>query len=239
MSDALAAAHHPASHRPASHVGGLPPELTLPVVQAFMGRHIPLYRRHPPTYQLALLRAFRAVMDPVPTRLLDVGGGTGIIAQAMKDLIGIPHVVTVDVVGRFLPSLDVPTQVYDGATLPFADGAFEAVTLSNVMHHVPVAVRPGLMRECARVTGGGPIYIKDHVAASRLDHGRLTVLDALGNVPFGGMVTARYLTEAEWQALAAAGGYRIDARVGGTYRAGPFAAVFPNRLETTLRLTAA
>lgn len=104
------------------------------------------------------------------------------------------------------------------------------------MHHVPIPVRAGLMRECARVVGGGPIYIKDHVAASKLDHARLFALDAMGNIPFGGMVKADYLTQPDWEKLAADCGYRIDSQVGGAYRDGPFAMAFPNRLEATMRL---
>ena len=94
------------------------------------------------------------------------------------------------------------------------------------------------MRECARVAGGGPIYIKDHLAVSHLDHARLLVLDLMGNLPFGGMVKASYLTAADWHQLAAAAGYRIDRQVGGAYRSGMFESLFPNRLEVTMRLAA-
>ena len=217
-------------------VGAVAAEPTLASVQALVARHIPLYRVHAPTYQTTLLQSLRAIWDPAHTRVLDVGGGTGIIAQAMKDLFRLASVTAVDVQDRFLKSLDIETLVYDGATLPFADGAFDCVTFSNVLHHVPPVVRPALMRECARVAGRGPIYIKDHLAGSALDHARLFVLDAMGNVPFGGMVKASYLTAGDWEGLAAGCGYRIDRQVGGSYRAGLFERLFPNRLEVTLRL---
>ncbi|MEQ1695733.1 MAG: methyltransferase domain-containing protein [Hyphomicrobiaceae bacterium] len=210
--------------------------LTLQTVQGLMSRHIPLYRTHAPTYQLMLLQSLRGMWNPAHKRVLDVGGGTGIIAQAISDLFGVGYVTSVDVEDRFLKTLDIETRVYDGTAFPFDDASFDCVTLSNVMHHVPPLARPGLMRECARVTGGGPIYIKDHVAASRLDHVRLFVLDALGNVPFGGMVKASYLSDSDWQRLAGDCGYRIDSRTSGVYRAGAFERVFPNGLETTMRL---
>jgi len=92
------------------------------------------------------------------------------------------------------------------------------------------------MWECARVASFGPIYIKDHLAASRLDHARLMLLDLMGNVPFGGMVKARYLTAEDWQRLAAAPGYRIDRQITGAYRSGYFEHLFPNRLEVTMRV---
>jgi SAM-dependent methyltransferase len=211
-------------------------DVSLATVQALIARHIPLYRTHAPTYQTVLLQAFLALWDPAHGRVLDVGGGTGIIAQAMKDLFGIAHVTSVDVEDRFLKSLDIETWVYDGVTLPFADASFDCITFCNVLHHVPRSVRSALMRECARVASAGPIYIKDHLAASHLDHARLLALDLMGNLPFGGMVRASYLTAEDWQRLAASSGYSIDRQISGAYRSGAFELLFPNRLETTLRL---
>jgi SAM-dependent methyltransferase len=213
----------------------VPIEVSLTKVQALLERHMPVYRAHVPNYQTVLLQAFLALWDPVHTRVLDVGGGTGIVAQAMKDLFGIAHVTSVDVEDRFLKSLDIETGVYDGVTLPFANTSFDCVTFSNVMHHVPPPDRSVLMRECARVAGDGPIYIKDHVAASRLDHARLTILDLMGNLPFGGMVQASYLTAEDWQRLASVAGYRIDRQISGAYRSGTFERLFPNHLEVTMR----
>jgi ubiquinone/menaquinone biosynthesis C-methylase UbiE len=215
------------------------PDLSLPTVQALIGRHIPLYRKHAPTYHAELLQSFRQLWDPSHARVLDVGGGTGIIAQAMKDLFGIAHVTSVDVHDRFLTTLDIERRVFDGETLPFADASFDCITFSNVLHHVPVEGRRKLLRECARVAGSGPIYIKDHVAASGLDHARLFTLDAIGNIPFGGMVKASYLTADDWQVLATSCGRIIDRRISGSYRSGPFAMIFPNRLECTMRLVPA
>jgi SAM-dependent methyltransferase len=212
-----------------------PVEPSLARVQPLIARHLPIYRVRVPSYHTTLLQSLRALWDPSHARLLDIGGGTGIIAQAMKDLFGIANVTSVDVQDRFLDTLDIETRVYDGITLPFADGTFDCITFSNVLHHVPFESRARLMRECARVVGSGPIYIKDHVAASRLDHVRLFALDAIGNVPFGGMVKASYLTAGDWDELASGCGYRIDRQLSGPYRSGLFERVFPNRLEVTMR----
>jgi SAM-dependent methyltransferase len=214
-------------------------DVSLATVQSVMARHIPLYRTHAPSYQTVLLQGFLALWNPAHARVLDVGGGTGVIAQAMKDLFGIAHLTSVDVEDRFLASLDIETRVYDGMTLPFADGSFDCVTFSNVLHHVPPPVRSALMRECARVAGHGPIYIKDHLASSRLDRARLLLLDAMGNLPFGGMVKASYLTAEDWRRIAAETGYRIDRQISGDYRSGLFERLFPNRLEVTMRLVRA
>lgn len=214
--------------------------ISIAAVADSIGRHLPVYRTYPPAYHAELLRSLRRVWEPTHTRVLDVGGGTGIIAQAMKDLFAIPSVTSVDIQDRFLKTLDIQTEVYDGVHLPFLDASFDCAVFSNVLHHIPPGVRPGLLRECARVIGGGPIYIKDHLATSALDHARLFALDAIGNVPFGGMVKASYLTAQDWRRLAADVGYRDETELNGghhgaNYRRGAYAALFPNRLEITMK----
>ncbi len=204
------------------------------VTRALAGR-IPLYRWRRPTYQTALLRSLRSVWQPTDRTVLDVGGGTGIMAQSIKDLFAVDRVVSVDVEDRYLDSLDIETRTYDGRTLPFADGSFDCVLLCNVLHHVPKDIRRTLLEECGRVAAGGTIYIKDHLAASRLDHVRLTILDLLGNVPFGGMVEASYLGAADWRTLAQQAGFRIETQDHDVYREGPMARLFPNRLEVIMR----
>jgi hypothetical protein len=107
--------------------------------------------------------------------------------------------------------------------------------LNNVLHHVPVEARPDLLREIRRVVKG-PLYIKDHESRGIADNLRLTLMDAIGNIPFGGMLWARYLTNREWERLATDTGYRIAAKAAaGRYRNPLYAALFPNRLEVTMR----
>jgi putative flippase GtrA/SAM-dependent methyltransferase len=207
-------------------------------VAALLARHVPMYRYRKPAYQAVMLSGLRELWSSGDRRVLDVGGGTGVVAQAVKELFPVDAVTSVDVVDRFLPTLDIATATYDGVTLPFPDGSFDCVLLANVMHHVPVAVRPALLQECARVAGAGPLYIKDHEARGGLDRLRLTILDAVGNTPFGGQVRASYPAASEWDDLAAASGYRIERRVAGDYREGIFGALFPNRLEITMRWAA-
>jgi len=204
-------------------------------VARVLGRHTGHYRRRPPVYQATMLADLAAVWRGPHKNLLDIGGGTGVMAEAIQALLPVGRVVAIDVVDRFFPTLSVETHVYDGVTLPFANSSFDAATINNVMHHVPTEVRVGLMREIARVVRG-PIYIKDHLPVTRLDHLRLVVLDAIGNVPFGGQIDAAYIGAAEWQALAHAAHRRIGQTSRGTYREGLMGTIFPNRLEVTYRL---
>lgn len=214
-----------------SPVGPVDPE----VLQGILSAHLAMYRKKVPFYQATMLDTLGSIWAGRHRRLLDVGGGTGVIAEALARLFPVDEVHAVDLVDRFCPTLSVSTAQYDGKTLPFADGSFDAATLNNVLHHVPVEARADLLREIRRVVAG-PLYIKDHESRGAADNLRLTVMDAIGNIPFGGMLWARYLTLADWERLAAESGYRIAARAEpARYRSAAYSALFPNRLETTMR----
>lgn len=204
-------------------------------LQPLMARHLPQYRNKKPHYQAQMLSSLFELGLDKATRLLDVGGGTGIIAEAMAAYLPGARVVAIDPVDRFCRDLSVETQPYDGRTIPFGDGEFDAATLNNVMHHVPAGERVALLREIRRVVAG-PVFIKDHIGGTFVADLQLTILDAIGNIPFGGMIKAWYLSQAQWNELAAKAGYKIGATgQPRLYRGNPMAAAFPNRLETTLR----
>lgn len=204
-------------------------------LQAILSRHLPIYRTKVPFYQAHMLDSLRELWIGPHQHMLDVGGGTGVIAEAIATLFPVAQVQAVDLVDRFCKTLSIETAQYDGLALPFADRSFEAATLNNVLHHVPFNERPNLLREIRRVVAG-PLYIKDHASLGRIDDLRLTMLDAIGNVPFGGMIKAQYLSPDQWLDLADVSGWRI-ARTASQrrYRTGLMAGLFPNRLEIAMR----
>jgi len=205
-------------------------------VRNVFATHLPLYRRKEPKYQVLMLDSLLAVWAGHHQRLIDIGGGTGVMAEAMARLMPVDAVETVDLVDRFCAGLSVPARTYDGKHLPYSDCEFDAATLNNVLHHVPKSARIPMLREIRRVVKG-PLYIKDHVASSRLDHVRLTLLDAIGNLPFAGMISTEYLSLGEWDHVAKEAGWRITAEAPvQSYRAPIAAAIFPNTLEITVRL---
>ena len=209
--------------------------ISLASVTSSLAGHVPLYGWHPPVYQTTMLAGLEHLWTEANRRILDIGGGTGVMAQAIKDLFGPERVVSIDVDDRFLKTLTIETATFDGRRLPFPDGSFDCAVLFNVLHHVPRSARTSLMRECRRVVGAGPIYIKDHLTTGPADDVRLCILDLLGNIPFHGMLRARYLDEAEWGDLASRGGYSIKRRLSGTYRSAWFERLFPNRLRPSRR----
>ena len=204
-------------------------------VTRILSQHAPLYRWRRPHYQAVMLREMAALWDVSHRKVLDVGGGNGLVAEAIKQLFPVEQVVSIDIADRFAPGLSISTQTYDGEALPFPNRSFDCVVLNNMLHHVPHAARAPLLRECRRVAGGGPLYIKDHLAVSALDHTRLRALDWLGNVPFKGMIEAQYLTARDWDALCRESGHVQTAIRSSGYRGRAFAALFPNRLEQMMK----
>ena len=204
---------------------------SLDQVSKAMAAHQRLYAWRRPVYQWAMLSGLVRAWKTVPKSILDVGGGTGLMAQVIQDLFPGTEVTVIDVKDRVLPTLTVSSRVYDGERIPCESGSFDCAILLNVLHHVPARGRLPLLKECLRVTAGGPLYIKDHLSTGMADDLRLWVLDMLGNAPFGGMVRASYLRGDEWASLAAEAGCRAELHSTQPFRSGPSAALFPNRLE--------
>jgi ubiquinone/menaquinone biosynthesis C-methylase UbiE len=104
----------------------------------------------------APLEAALALVDPPPRRVLDVGTGTGAAAVAIAQRWREAEVVGVDLSERMVAEArrNLPSEradrvafaVADAASLPYADGAFDLVTLANMLP---------FFDELARVTAVG------------------------------------------------------------------------------------
>jgi SAM-dependent methyltransferase len=125
--------------------------------------------------------------------LLDVGAGTGEMAQAVNSFRPELNVSGVDVYIR--PKTFIPIVKYDGNTLPFDDCTFDAVMIVDVLHHCndPVAV----LKECARVSKQF-VIIKDHVSDSSCDEKVLKFMDWVGNRAHGVILPYNYLSSSNW-----------------------------------------
>jgi SAM-dependent methyltransferase len=114
-----------------------------------------------------------------------------------------------EVARRWPATLGEPprTAPQDGARTPFADASFDVVTISAVLHHVPVAERPAVYRELARVLKpGGRVYVFEHnprnplvryvIARTPIDENAI-LLDAR-EVRHGLLDAARYDLETDY-----------------------------------------
>jgi SAM-dependent methyltransferase len=206
-------------------------------IARFLARHQPAYRYRMPRYQVRLLNDLAVLLPAGDCRVLDIGAGNGLIGEAIGEFLPGKSVTGVDVAPRLLPTVRFPCAAYDGVNLPFADGAFDCALFCNVLHHVEPSARARLLGEALRVTAGGPVIVKDHLARSPLDRLRLAALDLAGNLPFGGMVRADYLAEEDWTRLLAPLGCTRRTLARSAYRSGLSALCFPNRLEVCFSIT--
>ena len=105
--------------------------------------------------------------------VLDYGCGAGDLMRVLAELGARADFTGCDVsagmlaeVGKRWPSAIGPTPALatqDGAKTPFADRQFDIVTISAVLHHVPVEERHAVYRELGRVLKpGGRIYVFEH-----------------------------------------------------------------------------
>ncbi len=136
-------------------------------------------------------------------RLLDVGSGDGAIAARVAAALG-AEIHGVDV--RLQPSAHIAVTRYDGQRLPFDDGSYDVVMLSDVLHHARDPER--LLRECLRVARRG-VAIKDHLRFGATSQAVLWLMDVVGNQGSGVEVTGRYFTREQWVDLARRAGGRI------------------------------
>jgi SAM-dependent methyltransferase len=112
-------------------------------------------------------------------RLLDYGCGAGDLMRVLAELGARASFTGCDVSGGMLAEAatrwpshlgPLPTlAAQDGARTPFADGQFDVVMVSAVLHHVAVAERPAVYAELGRVLKpGGRLYVFEHNPRNRL-----------------------------------------------------------------------
>lgn len=110
--------------------------------------------------------------------LLDYGCGAGDLMRVLAGLMGgeggppgmftgcdVSTGMLAEVGKRWPPGLGPPpaTAPQDGARTPFVSGTFDIVTISAVLHHVPVDERAAVYAELGRVLKpGGRVYVFEH-----------------------------------------------------------------------------
>lgn len=117
-----------------------------------------LYDRAMPPAGTADLQAGLAFAHRPLERVLDVGGGTGRAARALRPR-GIEPTV-VDLSAGMLArarAVGHPAIRADARALPVRDGAADAVVVTDALHHFPSPERA--LAECVRVLGPGGVLV--------------------------------------------------------------------------------
>ncbi|OBG95561.1 hypothetical protein A9X05_07000 [Mycobacterium sp. E3298] len=88
--------------------------------------------------------------------ILDLGCGTGVMASSFRP----EGYVGVDMNPRYIARARATKSQYrfevaDGRSLPFADGSFDAVLISGVIHHLDDDSARGLLQESRRILAPG------------------------------------------------------------------------------------
>jgi SAM-dependent methyltransferase len=155
--------------------------------------------------RVRILATHLARLIPSGARVLDVGCGDGLLAAQLARRRPDISIRGVDV--RVRESAAIPVTAFDGQTLPFPAGTFDALTLVDVLHHAddPAA----LLREAARVVHG-PILIKDHTSDRFLAGPTLRLMDRVGNARHGVALPYRYWRRQAWLDHFRALGLEVD-----------------------------
>jgi SAM-dependent methyltransferase len=132
-------------------------------------------------------------MLPKNASVLDVGAGDGTIARLVMNARPDLTIRGVDILAR--KESHIPVTLFDGTTLPFADGEFDAAMMVDVLHHA--AQQERLLSEMRRVVKRA-IVIKDHVVQGVLARQTLAFMDWVGNARFGVSLPYSYWTAQQW-----------------------------------------
>lgn len=159
-----------------------------------------------------LLPGMLARHVPARARVLDVGCGSGAIAQRLRETAALHSIVGVDTVIQ--PDAAIPVTPYDGDRLPFDDGAFDLVLLIDVLHHTTDP--RSLLDEALRVSKDR-VLVKDHYWTTRADRWVLGVSDYLGNAPYGIDLPYTYQSMTQWTGLFRALGVSVEVQHCFTY----------------------
>lgn len=143
--------------------------------------------------RIEVLSSWFARLAPRSARVLDVGCGDGLLSAEISAKRPDLEIQGLDVLAR--DRSYIPVEIFDGSRIPFAEGSFDAVLFSDVLHHTEEPTV--LLREAGRVARQC-VLIKDHYRKGLAAAQRLRFMDWVGNARFGVALPYNYWTEGQW-----------------------------------------
>jgi SAM-dependent methyltransferase len=139
----------------------------------------------------------RVIAERLPpnARVLDVGCGSGDLALLLMQLRPDVAIEGIDVLVR--PDTAIVVHEYDGQTIPFADDAFDAAIVVDVLHHTDDPAE--VMAEIARIAP--VVIVKDHLRDGIAAKLTLSFMDWVGNAAHGVRLPYNYLSRREWTGI--------------------------------------
>ena len=117
---------------------------------------------------IAKVADWMAERAPPDARILDVGGGDGYVIDAVlarrPDIRVTMSDLSPSIGGVISPAHRSRVELRPATSVDEIDGAYDAITLSDVAHHVPVDERPAFfaaLAAAARRTGCSMVLVKD------------------------------------------------------------------------------
>ena len=136
---------------------------------------------------------------PPDASVLDVGCGDGKIDSLVMLKRPDVSISGIDVLVR--DQTYIPVSRFDGKSIPYDAGSFDAVVLIDVLHH---ADSPEKLLQEARRISRGVIILKDHTRKGLLAGLTLRVMDWVGNAHHGVVLPYHYWTDRQWRETLAA-----------------------------------
>ena len=140
-----------------------------------------------------ILSGHLASIIPEACRVLDVGSGDGLIGKLIFQLRPDIIISGIDVLAR--PLTHIPTEKFDGKTIPYVNGSFDVVIFIDVLHHTTDPMI--LLREAKRVARSS-IVIKDHLVDALFARQTLRFMDRVGNARYGISLPYNYWSREKW-----------------------------------------
>lgn len=139
----------------------------------------------------------KAIAERLPqgARVLDVGCGSGDLAALVMELRPDVRIEGIDVLVR--PGTAITVTEYDGYHIPFADNAFDAAMVIDVLHHTDDPEK--VLAEIARIAP--QVIIKDHLRDGLAAATTLRFMDWVGNATHGVRLPYNYLSHRTWQEI--------------------------------------